>query len=89
VNTEERDYNKKDYVELIKEILNQRDNNHEQVTKYHSQITELKHFPNRELDITKRKISEARWLPEDKKHFLEAEQNILQKIITTISLRQY
>ena len=85
---EEREYNSEDFIDLIKEILNQRDSEHDTTTMFSKRADDLKHFLNRELDITDRKIKQADWLTEEKKHFLEGQKSILQKVIETIAKRE-
>ena len=82
---EEREYSKEDFTDLIKEILKQRDDEHNTVTKYAKREDAINQFLIRELNIVERKITEANWLTEDKKHFLEGQQNIILKIVETIT----
>jgi hypothetical protein len=44
----------------------------------------LKQFLNHELDIVKRKITQADWLTEDKKHFLQGQQESIKKTLETL-----
>ncbi len=56
---EEREYNSEDFIDLIKEILKQRDSEHDTTTMFSKRADAMKHFLNRELDITDRKIKQA------------------------------
>lgn len=84
----EREYNREDFMGLIKEVLKQRDNEFDIMKELKQQEEDLKHFMKHELDIAQRKIEQADWLTEDKKHFLEGQQNILKKIIEAIERRE-
>lgn len=85
---EEREYNSENFIDLIKEVLKQRDSEHDTTTMFSKRADDLKHFLNRELDIADRKLKQADWLTEDKIHFLEGQISILQKIIETIAKRE-
>jgi hypothetical protein len=85
---EEREYNREDLIDIIKEINKSRDGEHELLAESIKRLKDLKHFLTRELDITERKITQAEWITEDKKHFLEGERNALQGTIETINKRE-
>lgn len=84
IETEEREYNSQDFVDLIKEILKQRDNEYDTVAMLTKRADNLKQFLNHELDIVTRKITQADWLTEYKKHFLQGQQEIIKKTMETI-----
>jgi len=85
VEKEEREYNSQDFVDLIKEILKQRDGEYDNVVRLTKRAEEIKQFLNRELDVATRKLTQADWLTEDKKHFLLGQQEIVKKILDTIN----
>ena len=84
IEKEEREYNSQDFVDLIKEILKQRDSEYDTVAMLTKRAYNLKQFLNHELDIVTRKITQADWLTEDKKHFLQGQQKIIKKTLETI-----
>ena len=84
IEKEEREYNSNDFVDLIKEILKQRDSEFDTVALLTKRSDNLKQFLNHELDIVTRKINQAHWLTEDKKHFLQGQQEIIKKTLETI-----
>jgi hypothetical protein len=88
IEKEEREYNTHDFVDLIKEILKQRDGEHDLSTKFTKQIEDLKQFLNHEHDIITKKIDQAGWVSEDKKHFLQGQQDILKKVIQKIEKKE-
>jgi hypothetical protein len=81
---EEREYNKQDFVDLITEILKQRDNEYDAVALLTKRADDLKQFLNHELDVATRKITQANWLTEDKKHFLLGQQEIIRRVLETM-----
>ena len=84
IEKEEREYNSQDFVDLIKEILKQRDDESETIALLTKRMDNLIQFLNHELDITTRKISQADWLTKDKKHFLHGQQEIIKRILDKI-----
>ena len=84
IEKEEREYNSQDFIDLIKEILKQRDNEYETVAMLTKRTDNLKQFLNHELDIVTRKINQADWLTEDKKHFLQGQQESIKKTLEKI-----
>jgi hypothetical protein len=84
IEKEEREYNSQDFIDLIKEILKQRDSEYDTVTMLTKRTDNLKQFLNHELNIVTRKITQADWLTEDKKHFLQGQQEIIKKTLETI-----
>jgi hypothetical protein len=81
IEKEESAYSSQDLVALIKEISIQRDNEYEISAMLTQRADNLKQFLNHELDIITRKITQADWLTEDKKHFLHGQQEIIERII--------
>jgi hypothetical protein len=84
IEKEEREYNSQDFVDLIKEITKQRDSEYDTVALLTKRMDSLKQFLNHELDIVTRKVTQANWLTDDKKHFLLGQQEIIEKILDTI-----
>ena len=84
VDMHEQEYRKEDFIDLLKEFQRQRDEEYETVKMFNARVEELKKFLDRELDISERKSDQAGWLNEDKKHFLEGQQDILKKVIEVI-----
>ena len=84
IEKEEREYNSQDFIDLIKEILKQRDSEYETVAILTQRTDNLKQFLNHELDIVTRKINQAYWLNKYKKHFLQGQQEIIKKTLRKI-----
>lgn len=84
IEKEEREYNSQDFIDLIKEIIKQRDSEHDTVAILAKRANHLKQILNHELDIVTRKITQADWLTEDKKHFLMGQQEIIKKVLDAI-----
>ena len=68
IEKEELEYSSNDYIYLIKEFTNQRDEAYRSLTILNERIDSLKRFLHRENDIIDRKIEQAGWLTDDKKH---------------------
>ena len=85
---QEQDYRKEDFIDLLKEFQRQRDEEYETVKMFNNRVEDLKKFLDRELNISERKRNQADWLNQDKKHFLEGQQDILKKIIEVIKKRE-
>lgn len=81
---EECDYARQDLIDLIKEFLNQRDGEYDTVARLTKREDQLKQFLNHELDIVTRKITQANWLSEGKKQFLQGQQEIIKKIFDMV-----
>ena len=81
---EERPYNTHDYVDLIKEILKQRDTEQEALTNFNKRQDVLVKSLKHELETVTRKINQADWLTDEKKHFLQGQQDILNSVIEKI-----
>lgn len=81
VEKNEEAYSKSDLIYLINEITKQRDAEYDSLTKLTEKLTELKKSLAHELDIISRKISQANWLTDDKKSYLQGRQEILESII--------
>lgn len=85
IEKEELEYSSNDYIYLIKEFTNQRDEAHNSLTTLNERIDSLKHFLHHENDIIDRKIQQASWLTDDKKHFLEGRQDIIKTILDRLN----
>ncbi len=84
IEKEERPYNTHDYVDLIKEILKQRDTEQEALTNFNKRQDVLVKSLKHELETVTRKINQADWLTDEKKHFLQGQQDILNSVIEKI-----
>lgn len=82
---EELEYRKQDYIDLIKELIRQRDDEHETANKQYQRYENMKAFLEKEIDITDRKISQASWLSSDKKKFLEGELTTYRKVLELLT----
>lgn len=82
---EELDYRKQDYIDLLEEILKQRDEEYKVSVKYYQQLEGLKLFLEKEVDINKGKFNQADWLPSNKKKFIEGELNGFKKALELIT----
>lgn len=81
IEKEELEYSSNDYIYLIKEFTNQRDEAYRSLTILNERIDSLKRFLHRENDIIDRKIEQAGWLTDDKKHSLESRKNMIKSIL--------
>lgn len=88
IDKHEQEYRKEDYIDLLKEFQRQRDDEYETVKILNDRTEDLKKYLERELDISVRKRNQADWLNEDKKHFIEGQQDILKKVIEVINKRE-
>ena len=77
---EDLEYRKQDYIDLLKEIIKQRDEEYDVTNKYYHQFENLKLFLEKEIDITERKLSQANWLTSDKRKFIEGELSGFRKV---------
>lgn len=85
---QEHEYRKEDFIDLLKEFQRQRDDEYETIKMFNDRVESLKKFLDRELDISERKRNQADWLTENRKHFLEGQQDILKKVIEVIRRRE-
>ncbi len=85
---QEREYRKEDFIDLLKEFQKQRDDEYETVKMFKDRVEDLKKYLDRELDISERKRNQAGWLTEDRKQFIEGQQDILKKVIEAIKRRE-
>ena len=85
IEKEELEYSSNDYIYLIKEFTKQRDEAHNRLINLNELIDSLKHFLHHENDIIDRKIQQASWLTDDKKHLLEGRQNIIKTILDRLN----
>ena len=81
IEKEELEYSSDDYIYLIKELTKQKDEADNSLTNLIEQIDDLKHFLHHENDIIDRKIEQASWLTDVKKHFLEGRQDVIKTIL--------
>ncbi|TDH26897.1 hypothetical protein EXU57_08815 [Segetibacter sp. 3557_3] len=82
---EDLEYRKQDYVDLLNEMIKQRDDEHEVVDKYYQQLENLKFFLEKEIDVSERKLNQADWLTNDKRHFVEGELTGLRKVFEVLT----
>jgi hypothetical protein len=78
---EELEYRKEDYIDLLKEMIKQRDDEYELANKYYSQLESLKIFLEKEMGIHERKLKQANWLPNDKRKVIEGELSGFRKVL--------
>ena len=78
---ESLEYRKQDYIDLIRELMKQRDNEYEMSKKHHHHFENIKTFLQKEIDINERKIGQADWLTPDKRKFFEGELNAFRKVL--------
>ena len=86
--TEEREYNKEDYIDLLKEFIKQRDDAYETTNIINNRLNYLKQYLIKDLDIIDRKIEQANWLTDEKKYFLEGQKNIIEKTFVIIDKKE-
>lgn len=82
---EQIEYRNEDLIYLVKQLLMQRDEATDSNTKSLDLIFEVKYFLEKEIIIVERKISEAQRLPQEKKHFLEGQMNIMKKFLEILT----
>ena len=79
---EEFEYRKQDYIDLLKEVIKQRDDEYEVTNRLYKQLEELKMFLEKEIDINQRKsLNQADWLTSDKRHFIEGKLSGFKKVV--------
>jgi hypothetical protein len=79
------EYRKQDYVDILKEIIKQRDDEYDVVNKYYHKVENLKSFLEKEIDINERKLNQAGWLTDEKKKFLEGEQSSFRRVLELLA----
>lgn len=77
---EDGDYSREDLMDLIEEVLKQREADEKVTASIREKTEELRRFLVHELDIVDRKMTQAEWLSQDKKQFLYGQRDILQKV---------
>jgi hypothetical protein len=80
-------YREEDFVHLINEILKQRNEALDSNSKSIDLLFELKYFMEQEVIKLDRKKSEAQWLQDEKRQFLEGQKNILLRILEFIDTK--
>ncbi|MCW7482565.1 hypothetical protein [Leptospira kanakyensis] len=80
----EREYNRIELFDLIKNLQLQTENHLNELNSYHKQNEKLNSFINHNLDITSRKLTQAIWLTKDKKSFLQGQKEIFLKLLKFI-----
>ena len=78
---EELEYGKQDYIDLLKEIIKQSDEEHEVTSKYHHQLQMLKAQLEKDIGVNERKLQQADWISSEKRKFLEGELSSSRKIL--------
>jgi hypothetical protein len=86
---EEIEYRKQDYVDLLRELIKQRDNEYELSNKYNHRLESIKTFLEKEIDINERKLSQADWLTSDKKKFFEGELSGFRKVLELMTNKEF
>lgn len=76
----EEDYSREDFINFMKELLKQRDNEREVADGLWKKEEELKKFLSKELDIAERKLKQANWLSEERKGFLKGKIETMQEV---------
>ena len=84
---EELEYRKEDFIYLIKEISNQRDEAYDSNISLQKRLDNLEKWIKKEIENSYTKLDQANWLSSDKKHSLKAELSNLNKIISILELR--
>jgi hypothetical protein len=82
---ENLEYRKQDYIDLLKEIIKQRDEEYDVTKKYYQQFENLKLFLEKEIDINERKLIQANWLTSDKRKLIEGELSGLRKVFEMLT----
>jgi hypothetical protein len=82
---EDLEYRKQDYIDLLKEIIKQRDEEYEVTNKYYHQLENLKLFLEKEIDINERKLGQANWLTSDKRKLIEGELSGFRKVLELLT----
>ncbi|MGB3007474.1 MAG: hypothetical protein WBC06_13245 [Chitinophagaceae bacterium] len=88
IEKEELEYSNNDYIYLIKEFTKQRDEAYNSLTTLNERIDSLRLFLYHEDDVINRKINQASWLTDDKKHFLDGRQEIIKIIIDKLNQKK-
>jgi hypothetical protein len=81
VNTQELEYRQSDLVDIIKSLTKDCNENNERVNILNHRIEGLKNTLTHDLDNMRRKYVQASWLPSEKKHFLEGQIMMIERVL--------
>jgi hypothetical protein len=81
---EKREYRKKDLIDIIKNLQRQVDDNHGREDKLVTQREVIRTYLTKEIETTNIKLTQADWLTEQKKQFLNGHLTTLRKMIELI-----
>jgi hypothetical protein len=68
IEKEELEFSSSDYIYLIKKFTKQRDEAHNSLATLNVQIDSIMQYLYHEIDVISRKIQQAGWLTDDRKH---------------------
>jgi hypothetical protein len=80
---EERNYDVGDLTDLINEINRQHDAEIGFFKRLQSKIDDVRYYLEKELDTNNLKLGQADWLSEEKKHFLEGQNSIIDFVLSS------
>jgi len=84
----DREYEKEDLIDLLKESQRQIERTGDLTKKLKTQIEDLRHYLEKELDINKRKADQAAWLPEDKKQFILGQNALIERVLERLTQKK-
>lgn len=84
VDSEKREYEKRDLIDIIKDLQRQVDDYHDRENKHSRQRGEIKSYLTKEIETTNIKLTQADWLTKEKKQFLNGHLTTLRKMIELI-----
>ncbi len=84
IDSQKREYGKTDLIEIIKNLQSRLDDYHDRENKLVKQREEIKTYLTKEIETTGIKLTQADWLTEQKKQFLNGHLTTLRKMIELI-----
>jgi hypothetical protein len=84
IDCEKREYEKRDLIDIIKNLQGQVGDYHDRQNKFIKQREEIKSYLTKEIETTDIKLTQADWLTEQKKRFLNEHLTTLRKMIELI-----
>ncbi len=84
IDSEKREYDKSDLVDIIKFLQGQVEDYNDRQTKLFKQREEIKSYLTKEIETTDIKLTQADWLTDQKKQFLNGHLTTLRKMIELI-----
>jgi hypothetical protein len=84
IECEKREYEKRDLIDIIKNLQGLVNHYHDRQNKFFRQTEEVKSYLTKEIETTHIKLTQADWLTEPKKQFLNGQLITLRKMVELI-----